>query len=52
MTELAADYIKDQAGIWWLIGIKGFKLEESYVKPTFKSFIPAHEVVLDEDANY
>ena len=52
MTELAADFIKDQAGIWWLIGIKAFKLEETYAKPTFKAFLPSHDFVMpDEDGN-
>ena len=27
MGELAADYIRDQAGIWWFLGVKAFKIE-------------------------
>lgn len=49
MSELAADFIKDPSGIWWLIGIKAFKLEESYAKPIFKLFMPSHDFIASED---
>lgn len=41
MTELAADFIKDPAGIWWFLGVKAFKLEETTAKPVFKAFVPS-----------
>ena len=50
MSELAADFIKDPAGIWWLIGVKAFKLEESFAKPIFKNFLPSHDIIdIDDD---
>lgn len=49
MSELAADFIKDPAGIWWLVGIKAFKLEESYAKPVFKHFLPSHDLIASDD---
>lgn len=49
MSELAADFIRDSAGIWWLIGVKAFKLENSYAKPTFKNFIPSHDIFISEE---
>ena len=27
MTELVCDWTKDPAGIWWLLGVKAFKLD-------------------------
>jgi hypothetical protein len=27
MTEIVGDYIKDPSGIWWLVGVKAFKIE-------------------------
>lgn len=27
MSEIVADWVKDPAGIWWLLGVKAFKLE-------------------------
>jgi hypothetical protein len=41
MTELAVDYIKDPAGIWWFIGVKAFKLEDTYAKHVLKGFLPS-----------
>ena len=49
MSELAADFIKDPAGIWWLVGIKAFKLEESFAKPVFKAFMPSHDIMQSDD---
>ena len=49
MSELAADFIKDPAGIWWLVGIKAFKLEESFAKPVFKAFMPSHDIQHSDD---
>eukprot|EP00347_Sterkiella_histriomuscorum_P010413 403376398 len=49
MSELAADFIKDSAGIWWLVGIKAFKLEDSFATPIFKHFLPSHDLILSED---
>ena len=48
-TELACDFIRDQAGIWWFLGVKAFKTETSYAKQTFKAFIPSHELLADVD---
>jgi len=43
LTELAVDFIKDPADIWWVIGVKGFKVEESYAKPVLRAFFPKEE---------
>jgi hypothetical protein len=49
MTELVCDYIKDPADIWWLIGVKAFKLEETQAKPILRAFIPHLDYLSLED---
>lgn len=51
MSELAVDFIKDQSGIWWFLGVKAFKLEESLAKPVLNAFLPHHEVYVDQEDN-
>jgi len=45
MSELAADFIRDQAGLWWFLGVKAFKFEQSYAKPIFRAFLPSHDFI-------
>ena len=40
MSELVVDYIKDTANIYWFIGEKAFKIEETHAKPVLRAFLP------------
>lgn len=48
MSELVADFIRDPSGIWWFIGVKAFKLEETSAKPILKVFLPSHDLEFEE----
>ena len=31
LNEIAADFIKDESGIWWLVNVKYFRLMEEEI---------------------
>jgi len=47
MEELAADFIRDPAGTWWLIQIKAFKLAESSAVPVLRHFLASEEAMYE-----
>lgn len=47
MEELAADFIRDPSGTWWLIQIKAFKLAETNAVPVLRHFLANEEAMYD-----
>ena len=41
--EMVADFIKDESGLWWMIGVKAYKFVNPSVKPNLKLFIDVYE---------
>jgi hypothetical protein len=41
--EMIADFIKDESGLWWMIGVKAYKFSNPSVKPNLKLFIDVYE---------
>lgn len=41
--EMVADFIKDESGLWWMIGVKAYKFVNPSVKPNLKVFIDVYE---------
>ncbi len=39
LTELAADFIRDPAGIWWFLGVKAFQTEQTTARVTLGAFL-------------
>lgn len=38
-NEMVCDFIKDDSGLWWMIGVRAFKLDKNLNAPTFGAFI-------------
>ena len=51
-SELICDYIRDTAGIWWFIGVKAFKIEETTAKPILRGFMNVFEYVDHDDKSH
>ena len=41
--EMVADFVKDESGIWWMIGVKAYKFVNPDVTPYLKPFIDVYE---------
>lgn len=41
--EMVADFIKDESGLWWMIGVRAYKFPSYDVKPYLKLFIEDFE---------
>lgn len=41
--EMVADFIKDESGLWWMIGVRAYKFVNPDVKPNLKLFVDIYE---------
>ena len=41
--EMVWDFIKDESGLWWMIGVRAYKFTNPEIKPNLKLFIEDYE---------
>lgn len=41
--EMVWDFIKDESGLWWMIGVRAYKFTNPEIKPYLKLFIEDYE---------
>lgn len=40
---MVCDFIKDESGLWWMIGVRAYKFVNPDIKPNLKLFIDVYE---------
>lgn len=46
---MVADFIKDESGVWWMIGVRAYKFVNPSIKPNLKLFVDIYEEEYDSD---
>jgi hypothetical protein len=46
---MVADFIKDESGLWWMIGVRAYKFENPDIKPNLKLFVDIYEEEYESD---
>lgn len=41
--EMVCDFIKDESGLWWMVGVRAYKFVNPDIKPNLKLFIEDFE---------
>ena len=49
IEEMICDFIKDESGLWWFIGCRGFRIGGNNGKPTLRYF--TQEIIVDSDSD-
>lgn len=40
---MIADFIKDESGLWWMIGVRAYKFSNPSTKPYLRLFVEDYE---------